>query len=573
MEVNASKGKTEVMLFAPDSPSAAQPVVPPGGWTVGGVMLNVTDHYDYLGYAITPALDAELPLRSRLPAANFALLRVKALPHGSRGLRTRHLDLVYRTVVQSQLEVNAGVWAPRAQRARYLYEAYATPRAVGCDSTKGCPFVSAARLQMRAAEHVLGRHDSVPRDCRRLRFAKLLSWRELGWPPMASRWDLAGLRLFGNILAAPEGHPMLAVARCLLTDHHRACGTDGAPPAAVWPKVWNWMTVTLDLIAGADEGAAQPLKLADRFDNRTLRLVDAAAASRGWRAAIRRALHGLGGRDARAWILRLARTDRNRTPYEAATRMGVDAVPPSLLPVFAEKGGGKGTIAAPPASTGALTPMQHAAALVMTAHHATTTGMATARKFCRGSAAVPRSELCASATEFVPPERGADAAPPAVALPAGSGRLWGISTCPECAGAPTYDVWHCLAECRVFDDDRRAALTAAATAAAASPRFKHLEPAFRQVRDGLHTAAGQAFVFLAAVGVPIPAAAAKENAHGFPFKWAECLVAPASVGTQQHARNRAVVAVTFPAFDGLVRAVAQARALPALAQETGTDTT
>ena len=57
MEVNASKGKTEVMLFAPDSPSAAQPVVPPGGWTVGGVMLNVTDHYDYLGYAITPALD------------------------------------------------------------------------------------------------------------------------------------------------------------------------------------------------------------------------------------------------------------------------------------------------------------------------------------------------------------------------------------------------------------------------------------------------------------------------------------------------------------------------------------
>ena len=56
---------------------------------------------------------------------------------------------------------------------------------------------------------------------------------------MASRWDLARLRLFGNILAAPEGHPMLAVARCLLTDHHRACGSDGALPAAVWPKVWN----------------------------------------------------------------------------------------------------------------------------------------------------------------------------------------------------------------------------------------------------------------------------------------------------------------------------------------------
>ena len=92
------------------------------------------------------------------------------------------------------------------------------------------------------------------------------------------------------------------------------------------------MTVTVDLIAGEDEGAAQPLKLADRFDNRTLRLIDAAFASRAWRAANRTtlpAVHGLGGRDARAWILRLARTDRNRTPYDAATRMGVDAAPTS----------------------------------------------------------------------------------------------------------------------------------------------------------------------------------------------------------------------------------------------------
>ena len=117
---------------------------------------------------------------------------------------------MYCTFVHSQLNVKAAVWAPRALRARDLYEAYATPRAEGCDSIKACPFVSAVRLQMGAAEHVLGRHDSVLRNCSRLLFTKLLSLREHGWPPMASRWDLARLRLFGNILPRP------IVIRCSL---------------------------------------------------------------------------------------------------------------------------------------------------------------------------------------------------------------------------------------------------------------------------------------------------------------------------------------------------------------------
>ena len=85
-------------------------------------------------------------------------------------------------------------------------------------------------------------------------------------------------------------------------------------------------------------------------------------------------------------------------------------------------------------------------------------------------------ELCSRATEFVPPERGTAPAA-AVALPPGSGRLWGIPVCTTYAGAHTYDVWYCVANCRTFDD-RKAALAGAAAAVAASPRFEHLEPAY-----------------------------------------------------------------------------------------------
>ena len=83
---------------------------------------------------------------------------------------------------------------------------------------------------------------------------------------MPSRWGLARLQFLGNVLAMPEGHPMLVVARCLLADYrmaHRG-GADGMPQDAKWPTVWNLITVTLDLrrlIAGLqamDDGRRSP---------------------------------------------------------------------------------------------------------------------------------------------------------------------------------------------------------------------------------------------------------------------------------------------------------------------------
>jgi len=176
-----------------------------------------------------------------------------------------------------------------------------------------------------------------------------------------------------------------------------------------------------------------------------------------------------------------------------------------------------------------------------------------------------RFELRASARIFVPAPSLVPPAAGAAATTWRAGFLWEQKTCPHCASGATLDVFHRAAECPALDAARLSALDRAAARARQS-RFPGLEQVFVDVKGMLHTRAGQAFVFMGAVGASLSTPSASNDAapdaagpcHGLPNEWAAAFESAAlSTPLSQAVERGAATAVTFPAFGELARLIAR----------------
>jgi hypothetical protein len=253
--------------------------------------------------------------------------------------------------------------------------------------------------------------------------------------------------------------------------------------------------------------------------------------------------------------------------------------PPAARPV-PHKAGARGAAAAtqlPPPLPGGTTRVGTHATLL---HGYDIAGVAVAfgwrqlqayQQHCR-AARDERLGLRASAQTFVPAaamESVLEKAAKATALSAGlpppllwpplrpiaPGLPWRLATCPLCAGSPSYDAWHALAECRYFQDERKAAYETAAVRAESRPAHSHLAPVFRALgTDALmYTAVGQLTSFLGGAGFVLPAEGGLP--HGLPDAVARCFEAAPLAASQASAARSAAAAITLPSFAALMRAV------------------
>jgi hypothetical protein len=105
---------------------------------------------------------------------------------------------------------------------------------------------------------------------------------------------------------------------------------------------------------------------------------------------------------------------------------------------------------------------------------------------------------------------------------------------------------------------RAAAFQRARQLAEAHPQHAGLVAALDAARDGRHTAAGRAFVFMATLAVAVPRGKAAGAAAALPPEWLAALHVPSDVATAKLAdiHGSAALAVTLPAFSTLAKEAA-----------------
>jgi hypothetical protein len=234
-----------------------------GGWRRDA--LGVTMKYDYLGVPLTPALDMSLSLRQRSATARWQACRLRALPHGARGLPPHVLSQVYQALVQPHLEYAAGVWAPPTPATAALYTNGRERKKKRRRRKKmewKAVVRSAIRLQQRMGRHVLGLN-AAPEGTVANSLPIALTYSELRWMHQQSRWDMARLRLLGRVLgtaaastaavdaSGDAGSPAYAVIRGLKKAHDNTAT----------PQPWNWYTATAALVDEIDAGAPETVRL------------------------------------------------------------------------------------------------------------------------------------------------------------------------------------------------------------------------------------------------------------------------------------------------------------------------
>ena len=543
MVVNTSRGKTEVMLFPAEGGTLASvPRPAKGHWTIpsptGGppVPIAETESYVYLGYAMSPALDTERPLRDRMKSAHFAAHRLRTLPLRRLRLSPMQLTELYNSLVLPHMLYGAAIYAPAPSTSAF---ASATPHAYirnPADRKKTCPIAAAVALHARMAEFALGR--TVGDQMGRLRMSRALAFYEAGWLPLQTHWDRARLRQLGNVLVSPPEHPMRAVAASLAAHASNAA----VSPACV---AWNWIAQTWRLIASIDEQPRAPPsrpKLLPLIDVKTLRFRDGA---HGWRSRTREALYGPAGRDAVAWRERVLASPSGPAPFTTTHRA---SAPPSVPG---------------PRSIGAHASM---AWIITATRAATTIGLGSRfipeyRRFMSDSLAVEaRFRLRTASHVFWDVNDRTDI----FVVP---GLLWQVPLCTSCTdlsdarvhvltddspGVTVLDLWHRICECPKLEHMRLAALSTAAA------RSADLAPVFGEIANApLADPQRQCFLFLATLGAALYDG--DGSGCGIPQRWAACLAMPRpAAGVPKHARSMsAAVAITLPAFGAFARFLAR----------------
>ena len=482
----------------------------------------------------------EQSLRQRLRAAHVAAMQLRGLP---RGTPAKTLDMLTKTLVRPHLLYAASVWSPRTPETYKLFDTYAPSRsAIAADPSKLSPYSRAAALHRRMAVYLLRRSEGSRPG--RLNVPTALAFAEAGSAPIAAIWDAERLRLVGNILCAPEAHPVVAVARLLAADDR---GTTD-PPAT---RAWNWAAYVRVLLRETDAGAQSELLLSHYVDQNTWRPrrvgATTALTATMWRAKVHAATFGPRGRLSRAYAARL----QQDVDCPAAVR-----APPAAPPAGDFETVTWADFAPAAASSGGPTTVSvHATAawIAKVTHEPARFGrlaLPPYRRFGGVTEATRRFEARSASTLAAHPAAGVTVSE-AIAAAGGRGFAHGSPTCATCAGAPSLDAWHLAAECTRLDPLRRAALADAAARASASPqpRYRVLEQCYLDVAAALHTAAARNFVALATLGATVDA----DEQRCMPAWWAKCLEGPRKQDGEPFDVG-AAVRFTFPAFVPLARA-------------------
>ena len=573
---------------------------------VGGAPVGLAASYSYLGVMMTPDLNMAAALQGRVNHARWQALRWRQLPHSEGGLPASVLSATFTALVQSQLESTAGAWAPPREEGRHFGEYRCAP---GVPVTLATMCSKAASLQVGGARHVLSLDDPL-RWAGRFGVSTAVVLGELGWTHLPSRWELAQLRVLGNVLRSPRGSIMRCIA--LRLKSHALTNPE--------PQPWNWYRTVMRIVDSVDSEARAPRAaaaaaatttppLAAWFDAVTLlprqpeddgRAAGAvlpqqevAGWVRGWRAASYNAVNGSDGRDARVWRARLrrdaeryARTTRAAETPVAGTPLAASMHDPGAGVAAAAAAGGAATVECrrgPPAC-GTTSVMDSITSLSPTwgqrfgrqarqpyLNDGRATESTTARVLLRVGIACSASTM----QKLAAADGEGGGAPPGEDE---GGCLWGRSKCQLCGCGATADAYHLLAECtypaleklrdRAFDtaitrllrwhrevgQDAHAgagvgeAVTAAVTALTEAKR--------REVR---HTLPVMSLSYLAALGVPmatgdVPAAA---KAAGIPLGWVPLLEIPVGVGRRR--QQNTVAARVLAAFAPLALHVAALR--------------
>jgi len=544
--------------------------------------------YEYLGFTLTPVLDPSHPLRYRLQAAHFQALRMRSLPHGTGGLPVDVLSMMYGGTVAPHLEIGPGLWAPPHHGG---FSDYATPvvppRTDGGSSSIANPFEEAVKLQRRCASHVLGLCSKSRRSSQYTTTALLFS--ELGWTHLPSRWDVARLRMLGNVLRSPPDSLMRAVA-C----HLASAAGNVSDPLQRRRVAWNWAAVTADLVAGIDKEVGAPEQLGPQFNFKKMLPVkedkcapvlvgDVPAFDLDWRLAAYEAVNGESGRDAAWWKKNL---DDRAKAYAAAVRAPAVPLGDSLKDRVCDPGVQGGGVRAKdgPATCGTTSTAAFTAALTQL-NGAASFGRGAMSPYLRcgppnqtmrarlelragiqSSWRCPRLRQDSAAGESA--GDGGEAA--AVATLNSSGCMWGSTTCQSCAGGVTLDAWHRLSECLTLDGTRAESFAAAVQRAKDwgqrhPDKEKNAATVVKVLTevDALRgTRPYRVFTFLAALAAPV----SFDACAGIPQAWANLLCVDRGSASMQGAS--VAISVVFPAFAPLAAQAAkgiqrQAQGVPA----------
>jgi hypothetical protein len=428
------------------APVAVLPLAAQWQFTVNGAPVGYTTRYNYLGYEMTEDLDTTVTLQSRLRGAHLHALRMRSLPHGSGGLSLPLLSAVYGSMVQSHMEYGAGVWGP-VREGKYALGRYTPPERSGARVNN--PFVAAAKLQMWTASHLLGQCGGLA-----ARPSAALQLAELGWLHVASRWELARLRMLGNILRSQQGSIVRAVAASLAAVHGNA------------PAPWNWVTNTVKLIKRIDEEVPANLQLGSVFNAASMLLQQDGPLqlhrgvgdfNKSWRGRCYEAVAGPDGCDAAAWREELKNKGAVRPNYPPASRRLPEVPPAAVVAVLAAaasaEGGGAHPFDGPPTCGTTSTIMA-----LTRFKGGQEFGKQCMAPYLRSSfpntATFARAALRVGITpsQVKPAEVAAVVGPAREVLP--GGYLWGERVCQSCMGEASLDAWHRVSECPAFDAAR-----------------------------------------------------------------------------------------------------------------------
>jgi hypothetical protein len=404
-----------------------------------------------------------------------------------------------------------------------------------------------------------------------------LLFSELGWTHLPSRWDVARLRMLGNVLRSPPDSLMRAVA-CQLAS---AAG-NVSDPLQRRKVAWNWAAVTADLVAGIDKEVGAPEQLGPQFNFKKMLPVKEEKCAPvlvgnvpefdlDWRLAAYEAVNGEGGRDAAWWKNNL---DDRAKSYAAAVRAPAVPLGDSLKGRVCDPGTQGGGVRAKdgPTTCGTTSTAAHLAALTQL-HGGACFGRGAMRPYIRcglpGQTMRARLELRAgiqsswrcprlrqdSAAGEAAPGGGDDAAAP----PGPSGCMWGTSACQSCAGGVTLDAWHRLCECPALDDSRAESFAAAVQRAKDwGQRYPEKEKnaatvvkVLKEVDSLRGTRPYRVFTFLAALAAPV----SFDACAGIPQEWANLLSVDRGSASKQGAS--VAVSVVFPAFAPLAAQAAK----------------
>ena len=546
-------------------------------FTISGKPVGLTASYTYLGVLMTPDLNVAAAIQARLKTAKWHAGRWRQLPHGAGGLPIQLLSSTYTALVQTHLEYAMGVLVlPRAEGQHFA--AYRC--AAGTPAAASAACADAAKLQASAARHVLAL-DDPQRWAGRPGISTATVLAELGWTPLASRWEMALLRVLGNVLRSPQGSVMRSIALQLRS---HACNNSADP------QPWNWWRTAMAVVASLDGEARPPAAagaeavplLSDHFEGNLLlpRQVtgagpaapaalsrpDAAEWADEWKSVCYAAINGGNGRDARVWRAALS-ADAGR--YAPTVRTASAPVAGTSLAAVAGRPG--------PAACGSTSVMASRMALAPSwkqrfGKRATAPFLLSSHSWdaLLARVALRVGVACTSKSLLRMETAGVQGAPPGEGE---GGCLWGRAACQLCEGGHTADAYHLLAECPypALEQLRLQAFTAAATRlrlwqkeeaardAAAGEHVAQALAALEEARLHLHTLPGQSLVYLAALGMPVASGGvqAAADAAGLPQSWIPLLEMPQ--GTGRWRQRQTVAARVLSAFAPLAVHVAALR--------------